>query len=270
MNETLSIWSSYYKELSPEDAILEFLKCGITCTELSDEHGAALLERGDAKTVGAQFGAFAREHGFSIPQGHLWLKVRLCEEGAVEKLKTWIDLFEAIGIKRGVLHPDWFAKGESRREMLDENIKALLKLKAYIEGKDFMICLENMPGISDSIEDLMYMLDVLDSPQFGICLDTGHLNIAEDKDQRRFILTAGSRLKALHVHNNDGTADQHVMPYGRGDIDFDAVVQALREVDYDGIFNYEIPWECIRCPLVLRNEKLKFIKKAHAYMMHHE
>ena len=267
MNTTLAIWSSYYKELSPEDALLEFLKCGISCTELSDEHGEALLARGDAKTVGAQFGAFAREHGFSIPQGHLWLKIRLCEEGAVEKLKAWIELFEAIGIERGVLHPDWMANGETRREKLDENIKALLELKTYLAGRKFMICLENMPGLTDSIEDLEYILDALDSPNFGICLDTGHLNIAEDKDQRRFILKAGSRLKALHVHNNDGTHDQHVMPYGRGDIDFDAVVQALREVEYDGIFNYEIPWESIRCPLVLRNAKLDFIKKGHAYMM---
>ena len=39
----LSIWSNYYYELSPEDALVEFKKHGITRTELSDEHAIMLL-----------------------------------------------------------------------------------------------------------------------------------------------------------------------------------------------------------------------------------
>ncbi len=267
MKPQLSIWSSYYKELSPEDMVLKFLEDGITCTELSDEHGEALLKRGDAKSVGASFGAFAREHGFSIPQGHLWLKIHLCDDGVLEDLKNWVDLFEAIGITYGVLHPDDNAQGATHAEKLDANIAVLKELDKYLRGKNFVVCLENMPGITESIDDLNYILDALDSPHFGICLDTGHLNVWGDRDQRNFILKAGKRLKALHVHNNDGTHDQHVMPYGRGDIDFDAIVLSLREIGYDGIFNYEIPWESIRCPLELRAAKLDFIKKGFAYMM---
>lgn len=41
----LSIWSSYYKELKVEEAVERFLKNGISCFELSDEHGLELLNR---------------------------------------------------------------------------------------------------------------------------------------------------------------------------------------------------------------------------------
>ena len=85
-------------------------------------------------------------------------------------------------------------------------------------------------------------MDQLDEACFGICLDTGHLNL-KDKDQRNFILKAGKRLKALHIADNQGETDQHMMPYGRGNIDFDEVIRALREVDYEGLFNLEIPCE---------------------------
>ena len=109
------------------------------------------------------------------------------------------------------------------------------------------------------------MIDAVGSEHIGICLDTGHLNITE-KDQRYFITKAGKRLRALHIAQNDGTKDHHIMPFGRGDVDFFCVVRALREIGYEGIFNLEIPGET-QIPLPLRHEKMKFIKAAYAYLM---
>lgn len=45
MQEKFSIWSSYWIDLSPEEAVLEMEKCGIEYSELSDEHGLTLLQR---------------------------------------------------------------------------------------------------------------------------------------------------------------------------------------------------------------------------------
>ena len=47
MEARLSIWSQYYHDLKVEDAVLEFIKNGIFCSELSDEHGAELLSRSE-------------------------------------------------------------------------------------------------------------------------------------------------------------------------------------------------------------------------------
>ena len=57
-----------------------------------------------------------------------------------------------------------------------------------------------------------------------------------------------------------------MMPFGRGHIDFSAVVSALRAIDYCGLFNYEIPGES-RIPFEVRGYKLDYIKKAYDYLM---
>ena len=66
MDAKLSMWSSYYIELGPEEAVLEMKKNGYSYSELSDEHGEMLLQRGDPKKVGAEFKAFLEKENFYI------------------------------------------------------------------------------------------------------------------------------------------------------------------------------------------------------------
>jgi sugar phosphate isomerase/epimerase len=106
----------------------------------------------------------------------------------------------------------------------------------------------------------------LDPEHFGICLDTGHLNLCPDKDQRNFILKAGNHLKALHIADNQGETDQHMMPFGRGNVDFIEVVRALHEIHYKGLFNLEIPGENHK-PDDILGYKLEYICKCYDYLM---
>ena len=264
----LSIWSSYYMELKIEDAVQRFIDNGIYCSELSDEHGLELLERSDDILETARtFAAFLAEKNFEISQGHLWLKISLCsDETAVENLFRWIDLYEAIGIKNMVLHCDILNKsGLPKPERLDKNVEKLRVLAEYVRDKDIMICLENLSLTTQSADDLLYIIDRVECDRFGICLDTGHLNLTL-KNQREFILKAGDRLKALHIADNEGQIDQHMMPFARGNIDFVEVVKALKEIGYNGLFNLEIPGER-RIPLELRDAKIGYIKTCFDYLM---
>ncbi len=81
-------------------------------------------------------------------------------------------------------------------------------------------------------------------------------------DQVDFILKAGSYLKALHIHGNDGESDMHIMPYGqayyRGYIDWIEVVRALKNIDYKGLFNLEIGGEAA-CPYKIKMAKLDYL-----------
>lgn len=272
----LSIWSSYYYELSPEEAVERFCENGIYCSELSDEHGLQLLTRDeDYIKTATEFASFLKSRNFEMSQGHLWLKAKICsDESAVATLCRWIDLYEAIGVKNMVLHCDNLESTDlSKEEKTSLNVQKLRLLAKHIENKNITVCLENLRPhspedreiIDQSADDLLGIIGRIGSDRFGICLDTGHLNITL-KDQRAFILTSGKKLKALHIANNEGVTDQHMMPFTRGNVNFVEVIKALREVGYDGVFNLEIPGES-QIPLELRDAKLSFIKTCFNYLM---
>ena len=88
MEAKLSIWSYYYYELTAEEAVKEFKKHGINCFELSDEHGAELLSRGNPRETGEKFREFLKNENFTVKQGHLWLSCKLVTDPeAVERLQ---------------------------------------------------------------------------------------------------------------------------------------------------------------------------------------
>lgn len=273
MQNKLSIWSSYFWDLSPEDAVLTFVKNGIHCSELSDEHGHALLQRGDPVKVGREFKAFLAEHDFTMTQGHLLLSFNLCSD-PLSTLFQWLDLFEAVGVQNAVLHVDHIPaeKDLSPQECMDRNIEKLKLVEAYLKEKQYKlrICLENLfHKIALNADELLYMLSPLDPDHFGICLDTGHLNLTV-KNQAEFIEKAGSRLHALHIADNDGSYDQHKMPFSSGNhlgaIDFVEVFSSLQKIGYDGLYNMEINGEN-RIPLPAREFKLEYIRKCFDYLM---
>ncbi len=272
----LSIWSSYYAGLNIEDAIQRFIKNGIYASEISDEHGFELLNRsGDIQETAKKFANYLHEQNFEMSQGHLWLKIKICsDDTALKELYRWIDLYEAIGVKNMVLHCDNLVRTTlSKQEKVERNIEKLRILADYIKDKDVTVCLENLrPHSPDekelvdrSADDLLYIIERVGSSKLGICLDTGHLNLT-DKNQREFILKAGNKLKALHIANNEGSSDQHMMPFTRGTVNFVEVVKALREVNYGGLFNLEIPGDS-QIPLELRDAKIEYIKSCYDYLM---
>ena len=268
----ISMWSSYYGEIHPEDMVLEYEKHGIAYGELSTEHSALLLDRGDPFEVGKAFRAFAEKHNVTFLQGHLELSTKVCEESERDYLKKELDLYHAIGITRAVLHVDMLARYGLLpvEEIRQRNLEGLRDLLGHIEGRDTVICLENIhnKSITESIDDIFLLIDRLNSDQIGICLDTGHLNLSEDKDQVKFIEKAGKRLKALHLADNDGTSDQHLMPTAKGQVDFQAVIRALKGIAYDGLYNFEVPGER-DISLGLRGIKLEYMRNMMNYYWEH-
>lgn len=270
-----SVWSNYFYDLTPEERIDAFLEAGFTASEFSDEDGAILLGRGDPVEEGEKLRHYAEERGFSFPQGHLYLRVNICEDDAVPVLEKWIDLFCALGIKAGVLHAAGGA-GLTAEERLEKRASTIKALCDHIGDRDFTICLENLMGdgnpcSSGALLELIAKAEELgaDGRHLGICLDTGHLHVSQTESQRDFILNAGCRLKALHIAENDTSTDQHLMPFGtpfggKG-INWKEVMTSLSEVGYSGLFNMEIPGES-RCPIEVRRGKLKYARILCDYM----
>ena len=218
-----------------------------------------LLERGRPEKVGRDFARAARDHGVAFDQGHLFLALNIAptdeteRKRAVETLKPWLDLYNAIGIGAGVLHP---GMGDDPDSSLAQCMKSLEEIAGYLEGTALLICIENC----SSGEALKPILADTDPARVGVCLDTGHLNLT-DEDQPDFIRCCGPRLRALHLAENAGENDDHTAPYARGGcVPWLAVAAALRETDYQGLYNFEIPGET-RCPIPVRRLKLSYLKQ---------
>lgn len=258
-----SVWSAYFIDLSPEDMVLAFEKAHYHYCELAYEHGENLLNRQDDVTeTGKAFKEYAQAHGISFIQGHLPLTYKICQKKEDrDNVKKWIDLYNAIGISYFVLHCDELKEFPelTMKERCNRNIEALAEIGEYIKGTNIVICLENLRFFPTMAEELVYMLEKLDDKHFAICLDTGHLNIAKG-NQAEFICKAGNRIKALHIADNEGETDQHMMPCGRGNIDFAMVFSELKKIGYDGIYNLEIPGEN-RTSYEIRMLKLEYIDK---------
>jgi len=258
------IWTSYLIDDSPEDMVETFAASGWYHLELSTEHGEMLLQRGGSAATGKAYRVFAEECGVSFPQGHLWLTADITADdggATVDGLRGWLDLFVAVGVRAAVLHPSGVPASRETRtpaEVLDRQVASLGQLTAHLEGTDTVICLENVSA-APLAGDLLQILGAVDSPHLGICLDTGHLHIAGG-DQGEFIRAAGAHLKALHLADNEGQTDQHMAPYGRGSVDWPAVVHELRQLPYEGLCNLEIPGEN-RAPRSVRLAKLDYLKE---------
>lgn len=256
-----SIWTSIYVELSPEDAARRIAGLGFAAIELSTEH-LVMLREAPART--ARLAAFRQavdECGLRMDQAHITITVDICslddERRAAdqETVLQDIEVLSELGIAAGVLHPG----GGGERETWDlagrQNqlrLEGLARLGAAAERAGVRLALENGcwafgPGRQvaweGSVTGLRQIIARIGSPALGICLDTGHA-ILEGWDNAAAVRTAGDALIALHIADNDGSGDQHRIPYSYGSkVDWPAVVAALREVGYDGPFNLEIPGE---------------------------
>ena len=272
-----SVWTDYFRYLSPEDSVVALQEAGFTMAEFSTGSSRLLMERGaDPEKTGLQFRRFLDQVGFATPQGHLQLKNDLTTRQTVEDLKREISMFQAIGVKYAVLHVTggWELSEEERMERQLTHLRELLE---FVDSTDFTICFENLrsnPAVSDA-DKILHWIDLLGGKGLGICLDTGHLHTTNitlktsDMTQREFILKAGKYLKALHINGNDGTDDYHLTPFSiKNNIDWAEVVTALREIGYQGLFNLELPGEAAcQPPLYILKRKLLYIKDVVDYML---
>jgi len=78
---------------------------------------------------------------------------------------------------------------------------------------------------------------------FCVCMDVGHTNKAtrfhNNPHPEDAIRLLGSRIRVLHLHDNDTMTDQHKIPM-TGCINWNAVMDALDEIGYDGVYNLEV------------------------------
>ncbi|MGN0015138.1 MAG: sugar phosphate isomerase/epimerase family protein [Candidatus Gastranaerophilaceae bacterium] len=167
-----------------------------------------------------------------------------CKDAAIKKIveKRFQQSFEAAvaaGAESVVFHSGH--KGMKHRISVNNYLEGSVKFwKEYIkqfEDKGMFACIENV--LEDSPENLIKIVDEVNSPFLKICLDTGHANLCSQIPPSEWINIYGNRLHHMHLHNNFKTNDDHAgLKYGT--VNFLSVVDALKKHNLSPLIVFEI------------------------------
>jgi len=177
------------------------------------------------------------------PMGELDLAS--CDEDirhfAAQELALMPRACEVLGAPVMVVHPGGKMRdGTTPGKQCEQLRKSLDAVLPEAQRLHLCIALENLlaNSIFGDIAFLVEQVTLIGGPHVGICLDTGHANVM-GFDVTEAVRAIGDRLYALHVHDNDGTGDQHRPPFS-GTIDWSGFAAALDDVGYPGPLNLEV------------------------------
>jgi sugar phosphate isomerase/epimerase len=119
--------------------------------------------------------------------------------------------------------------------------------------------------VRKAAERIDRMNDKYGAEVLGFCFDTGHANLV-GLDFEDFITTLGSRLKVLHIHDNDGISDLHQIPFtftktreNTSSTDWEGFIRGLKAVGFDGVLSFETAPVLTAFPDELKEEALGMI-----------
>ncbi len=182
----------------------------------------------------------------------------LREASVQENLKA-MEVSAELGIEKLVLHPGYITGLgkfvlEAARGYGLKSIETILK-KANRLG--MTLCVENMFPQASFLTQPQEFHDLFQSfPEIRLTLDIGHAHLGNDRNRAiEFIHHHGYRLGHIHANDNFGKEDNH-LPIGAGLIDFERILKALKQTNYDDTLTVEV-FSKDRDYLRISKEKIK-------------
>ena len=246
---------SVAKLVGEEKAIELHAKAGFDAWDFSmfamcnyDWHSGLVLDS-DHPLAGPNYLAFARrlkqiglDHGIVCNQSHAPFPVHRPEIRS--QLKKAIECTAEAGGQICVIHPD-------NNKNAQENAEMYWELLPFAKDCGVKIATENMWNWDKEKDQACFAacatpqsfcehIDIVGSDHLVACLDLGHAEMRGcNTNAVEMIHALGPRLQALHIHDNDQWHDSHQIPFSM-QIDFHAIVRALKEIGYSGYFTLEV------------------------------
>ena len=159
----------------------------------------------------------------------------------IEHTKRALSLARDLGAKSITTEPGGpLAPGQSWSAAAELFVEGLKPVLEHAETEGVLLLIEPEPDLL--IEKVDQYLDVagrLDSPAIGLNFDIGH-SFCVDEEPAEVIPKLKEHIR--HFHLEDIAANrvhQHLIP-GRGAIDFEATLGAIRDIGYDGWLTVEL------------------------------
>lgn len=129
-------------------------------------------------------------------------------------------------------------KRKAKRQTLALKIQQLCDIA---KGYGLTLALENLQQpleITITAEDLLEVKRLVDRDNLKFTFDSGHA-FKMGQDVADFIRRIGADLIHTHLHDNHGMKDEHLPP-GQGGVPWAPLIEALKEVNFNGIHCFEL------------------------------
>lgn len=180
---------------------------------------------------------YIKEQGLNVIFAHLGYEEinsiwEIGSEGDVVASKHLQDIQECSqnDIPMVVMHLSTPPRGNDYNEIGQERIR---KIVSYAESLNIKVAFENT-RIGGYLEPLLANIP---NENAGLCYDAGHNHVGyNDKID---LSVFKDRVIAVHLHDNDTSRDQHLLPF-EGTVNWEDEISKLIENGYDGPITLEI------------------------------
>lgn len=194
-----------------------------------------------------------------------------------ETVRRSILCSEILAIPWVVIHAGTAFDAENyRTESLKRNLEYFKRLLEFSASHNVGIAIENLWDINirpqrrytANAEELMELVNhcrEFAGDWVGTCWDFEHADIM-GQNQRDSLLRLGNTLKAVHVSEQTGINNDHILPFF-GNTDWTEIMGLLRQIDYQGDFTYEVHRYMKRIPDGLVDAALKYSIEVGEYLL---
>jgi len=151
-----------------------------------------------------------------------------------ERGMQWVNDCAAFEIPAMVIHASYGAEHPPASQLGLDRFK---RIADRAERSGVNVAVENMCS-AKGIAKATYVLEQIDAPRLGFCFDSGHHN-ARKAPEEDMLARFGHRLMSLHLHDNHGARDEHLLPFD-GTTDWPTQMRAIAKTGYRGPTTLEV------------------------------
>ncbi len=154
---------------------------------------------------------------------------------AMRRLTQAADLCARYGIDRMVIHSGFIPNVYFPVWFVEQGADFFRK---FLSGmpENFRIMIENV--LDPDPQPLLDLINAIDDPRAGICLDVGHANVVSKIPVSEWISVLAPKIAHFHVHDNDGSWDTHSIP-GEGTLGFPGLFDRIFSAAPDATLTFE-------------------------------
>ncbi len=171
-------------------------------------------------------------------------------DDSVSYIKEGLQTAAELGAPVVSVCPGHSVFGQAREDAAGRLAESLGEICETARSLNLRVALEPADkyetDLVNTCQQAIELIEQVGAPNLGVVLDNGHSHVVGE-EAHEAIPALGEKLFHVHVDDNNGLRDQHLIP-GEGTFNFTPFLSALRQTSYDGFLTAELSWDYILEP----------------------